>query len=63
MTEERSVVEQAHEIQSFARELEHFSCMLPDNVQSKKEQKEYKEFEQVFSVSVHLNQTHRPDNS
>ena len=32
MTEERSVVEQAHEIQSFARELEHFSCMLPDNV-------------------------------
>src|SRR3954468_22356002 len=30
MTEERSVVEQAHEIQSFARELEHFSCMLPD---------------------------------
>ena len=30
MTEERSVVEQAHEIQSFFRELEHFSCMLPD---------------------------------
>ena len=30
MIEERSVVEQAHEIQSFARELEHFSCMLPD---------------------------------
>ena len=30
MTEERSVVEQAHEIQSFARELEHFSCMLLD---------------------------------
>ena len=26
----RSVVEQAHEIQSFARELEHFNCMLPD---------------------------------
>ena len=30
MTEERSVVEQAHEIQSFARELEHFNCILPD---------------------------------
>ena len=30
MIEERFVVEQAHEIQSFARELEHFSCMLPD---------------------------------
>ena len=30
MTEERSVVEQAHEIQSVARELEHFNCMLPD---------------------------------
>ena len=30
MTEERSVVEQAHEIQSFARELEHFNCMPPD---------------------------------
>ena len=30
MTEEGSVVEQAHEIQSFARELEHFNCMLPD---------------------------------
>nr|XP_045088966.1 uncharacterized protein LOC123493341 [Aegilops tauschii subsp. strangulata] len=30
MTKERSVVEQAHEIQSFARELEHFNCMLPD---------------------------------
>ena len=45
MIEERSVVEQAHEIQSFARELEHFSCMLPDNVRTKKEQKEYKEFE------------------
>ena len=63
MTEERSVVEQAHEIQSFARELEHFSCMLPDNVRSKKEQKEYKEFEQLFSVSVHCNQTHMPGNS
>ena len=30
MTEERSMVEQAHEIQSFARELEHLNCMLPD---------------------------------
>ena len=30
MTEEHSVVEQAHEIQSFARELEHFNCILPD---------------------------------
>ena len=28
MTEERFVVEQAHEIQSFARELEHFNCIL-----------------------------------
>ena len=55
LIEERSVVEQAHEIQSFTRELEHFSCMLPDNVRSKKEQKEYKEFEQLFSVPVHCN--------
>ena len=30
MTEDRSMVEQAHEIQSFARELEHFNCILPD---------------------------------
>ena len=30
MTDERSVVEQAHEIQSFARELEHFNCMLSE---------------------------------
>ena len=30
MTEERSVVEQGHEIQSFPRELEHFNRMLPD---------------------------------
>ena len=30
MTEERSVVEQAHDIQSFAREREQFNCMLPD---------------------------------
>ena len=29
----------------------------------KKEQKEYKEFEQLFSVSVHCNHTHRADNS
>ena len=33
------------------------------NVQSKKAQKEYKEFEQLFSVPVHCNQTHRPGNS
>ena len=33
------------------------------NVRSKKEQREYKEFEQLFSVSVHCNQTHRPGNS
>ena len=33
------------------------------NVRSKKEQKEYKEFEQLFSVPVHCNQTHRPGNS
>ena len=30
------------------------------NVRSKKEQKEYKEFEQLFSISIHCNQTHRP---
>ena len=30
MTDERSMVEQAHEIQSFARELGHFNCMLLD---------------------------------
>ena len=30
MTDERSVVEQAHEIQSIAKELEHFTCVLPD---------------------------------
>ena len=55
MIEDDSVVEQAHEIHSFSRELEHFSCMLPNNVRSKKEQKEYKEFEQLFSVPVHCN--------
>ena len=32
MTDERSVVEQAHEIQSFDRELEHFNCMLSDKI-------------------------------
>jgi hypothetical protein len=30
MVDERSVVEQAHEIQSLAKELEHFTCELPD---------------------------------
>ena len=30
MIENRSVVEQAHEIQALAKELEHFSCLLPD---------------------------------
>ena len=30
MTGERSVVEQAHEIQSIAKELEQFTCVLPD---------------------------------
>ena len=30
MVENRSVVEQAHEIQALAKELEHFSCLLPD---------------------------------
>ena len=30
MTEEPSMVELAHEIQSFAREVEHFNCILPD---------------------------------
>ena len=30
MTDERSVVQQAHEIQSLAKELEHFKCNLPD---------------------------------
>ena len=30
MVEDRSVVEQAHEIQSLAKELENFPCVLPD---------------------------------
>lgn len=30
MIDDRSIVEQAHEIQSLARELEHFTCVLPD---------------------------------
>ena len=30
MTDERSVVQQAHEIQSLAKELEHFKCVLPE---------------------------------
>ena len=30
MVESRSIVEQAHEIQALAKELEHFSCLLPD---------------------------------
>ena len=30
MTDERSVVQQAHEIQSLAKELELFKCVLPD---------------------------------
>ncbi|KAK1649667.1 hypothetical protein QYE76_067472 [Lolium multiflorum] len=30
MTNERSIVEQAHEIQSIAKELEKFTCVLPD---------------------------------
>src|SRR6266540_2119377 len=30
MTDEHFVVEQAHEIQSIAKELEHFTCVLPD---------------------------------
>ena len=30
MVENRSVVEQAHEIQTLAKELEHFPCLLPD---------------------------------
>ena len=30
MVDDRSIVEQAHEIQSLARELEHFTCVLPD---------------------------------
>ncbi|KAK1595907.1 hypothetical protein QYE76_018329 [Lolium multiflorum] len=30
MTNERSIVEQAHEIQSIAKELEQFTCVLPD---------------------------------
>ncbi|KAK1695814.1 hypothetical protein QYE76_012511 [Lolium multiflorum] len=32
MTDERSVVEQAHEIQSLAKELEQFKCTLPTNL-------------------------------
>ena len=30
MVENRSVVEQAHEIHALAKELEHFLCLLPD---------------------------------
>ena len=30
MVDNRSVVEQAHEIQALAKELEHFSCLLRD---------------------------------
>ena len=30
MTGERSIVQQAHEIQSLAKELKHFKCVLPD---------------------------------
>ena len=30
MTDERSVVQQAHEIQSLAKEVEYFKCVLPD---------------------------------
>ena len=30
MTDERSVEQQAHEIQSLAKELEYFKCVLPD---------------------------------
>ncbi|XP_010233269.1 uncharacterized protein LOC100838984 [Brachypodium distachyon] len=30
MVEDRPIVEQAHEIQSLAKELEHFTCVLPD---------------------------------
>ena len=33
------------------------------NVRIKKEQKEYKEFEELFSVHVRCNQTHKPGNS
>ena len=30
MVENRSMVEQAHEIHALAKELEHFPCLLPD---------------------------------
>ena len=30
MVENHSVVQQAHEIQAIVKELEHFSCLLPD---------------------------------
>ena len=30
MVDDRSIVEQAHEIQTLAKELEIFSCVLPD---------------------------------
>ena len=32
MIDNRSVVDQAHEIQALAKELRHFSCVLPDKV-------------------------------
>jgi hypothetical protein len=31
MSDRRYVFEQAHEIQSLTKELEHFTCVLPDN--------------------------------
>ena len=30
MTDERSVVQQTHEIHSLSKELEYFKCVLPD---------------------------------
>jgi hypothetical protein len=30
MTDERSIVEQAQEIQSIAKEIQQFTCVLPD---------------------------------
>ena len=30
MVENRSIVEQAHEIQALAKEIKHFPCLLPD---------------------------------
>ena len=40
-----------------------YSMLKSAEVEIKKEQREYKEFEQLFTVPVHCNQTHGPGSS